>query len=110
VVAVVERQPRLLLFGLFFPLLRLLDAAIGLYAVPVAWLSASSGRWKSPARRAVPAAPASGQPARRPVPPGSQRAAQVAAKASGQDVPAVYGGRERGRPPAFAGERPHASA
>jgi cellulose synthase/poly-beta-1,6-N-acetylglucosamine synthase-like glycosyltransferase len=110
VVAVVERQPRLLLFGLFFPLLRLLDAAIGLYAVPVAWLSASSGRWKSPARRAVPPASASGQPARRPLRPGGQRAGQVTAKASGQDVPAISGGRERGRSPAFAGERPHASA
>jgi poly-beta-1,6-N-acetyl-D-glucosamine synthase len=58
VVAVLERRPRLLLFGLFFPVLRLLDAAIGLYAVPAAWLGGSSGRWTSPARRAVPASPA----------------------------------------------------
>ena len=58
VVAVVERRPRLLLLGVFFPLVRLLDAAIGLYSVPAAWLGASSGRWTSPARRAVPATPA----------------------------------------------------
>jgi poly-beta-1,6-N-acetyl-D-glucosamine synthase len=52
-VAVLERQPRLLLLGVFFPFLRMLDAAIGLYAIPAAWLSRSSGRWKSPARRPV---------------------------------------------------------
>ena len=57
-VAILERQPRLLLLGVFFPFLRMLDACIGLYAIPAAWLSRSSGRWKSPARRAVgPAAP-----------------------------------------------------
>ena len=52
-VAVLERQPRLLLLGVFFPFMRMLDAGIGLYAIPAAWLSRSSGRWKSPARRAV---------------------------------------------------------
>jgi hypothetical protein len=52
-VAILERQPRLLLLGLFFPFMRMLDAGIGLYAIPAAWLSRSSGRWKSPARRAV---------------------------------------------------------
>jgi poly-beta-1,6-N-acetyl-D-glucosamine synthase len=51
-VALIERRPRLLLFGVFFPILRIVDAAIALYSVPVAWLSRSSGRWKSPARRA----------------------------------------------------------
>ena len=35
-VAVIDRQPRLLLFGVFFPLMRLVDAAIGLSAVPAA--------------------------------------------------------------------------
>jgi poly-beta-1,6-N-acetyl-D-glucosamine synthase len=52
-VAILERQPRLLLLGVFFPFMRMLDAAIGLYAIPAAWLSRSSGRWQSPARRAV---------------------------------------------------------
>jgi poly-beta-1,6-N-acetyl-D-glucosamine synthase len=51
-VALIERRPRLLLVGVFFPVLRIVDAAIALYSVPVAWLSRSSGRWKSPARRA----------------------------------------------------------
>jgi len=55
-VALIERRPRLLLLGVFFPLLRIVDAMIALYSVPVAWLSRSSGRWKSPARRA-PASP-----------------------------------------------------
>jgi poly-beta-1,6-N-acetyl-D-glucosamine synthase len=50
VVAVLERRPRLLLCGFFFPALRLVDAAIGIYAIPLAWLSRSNGRWKSPAR------------------------------------------------------------
>jgi poly-beta-1,6-N-acetyl-D-glucosamine synthase len=55
-VALIERRPRLLLLGVFFPVLRIVDAMIALYSVPVAWLSRSSGRWKSPARRA-PASP-----------------------------------------------------
>jgi hypothetical protein len=67
-VAVLERQPRLLLLAVFFPFMRILDAAISLYSVPAAWLSVSNGRWKSPARRAVGRAstaplPAAGLPA-----------------------------------------------
>jgi len=50
VVALLERRPRLLLYGFFFPLMRLVDAAIGIYAIPMAWLSRSNGRWKSPTR------------------------------------------------------------
>jgi poly-beta-1,6-N-acetyl-D-glucosamine synthase len=57
-VAAAERQPRLLAVGVFFPFMRMLDAAISLYAVPVAWFSVSSGRWTSPARRALGGAPA----------------------------------------------------
>ena len=60
-VALIERRPRLLLLGLFFPFLRVVDATIALYSVPVAWLSRSSGRWKSPARRAT-ASPLPGKP------------------------------------------------
>jgi hypothetical protein len=52
-VAGLERQPRLLLLAVFFPFMRMLDAAISLYSVPAAWLSVSNGRWKSPARRPV---------------------------------------------------------
>ncbi len=49
-VSVVERRPRLLLCIFFFPVMRVLDAGIGLYAIPQAWLGNSSGKWKSPAR------------------------------------------------------------
>ncbi|MGH3575264.1 MAG: glycosyltransferase family 2 protein, partial [Pseudonocardiaceae bacterium] len=52
VVALIERRLRFLLLWIFFPLLRVLDAAIALYVFPRAWLS-STGRWTSPARRAV---------------------------------------------------------
>jgi poly-beta-1,6-N-acetyl-D-glucosamine synthase len=49
--AIVERRPRLLLYGLLFPVLRVVDAAVGISAIPMAWLARSTGRWKSPARR-----------------------------------------------------------
>ena len=61
-VAVLERQPRLLLLAVFFPFMRMLDAAISLYSVPAAWLSVSNGRWKSPARRPVSSAAAAALP------------------------------------------------
>ena len=38
-VAGMERRPRLLLAAPFLPLMRMLDAAIGLYAIPSAWLA-----------------------------------------------------------------------
>lgn len=68
IAVVLERQPRLLLLAVFFPFMRMLDAAISLYSVPAAWLSVSNGRWKSPARRPVGGAttaslPAAGVPA-----------------------------------------------
>ena len=63
-VAMLERQPRLLLLGVFFPFMRMLDAGIALYAVPAAWLALSSGRWKSPARRPSWASAGRGGPAR----------------------------------------------
>jgi hypothetical protein len=49
-VALLDRRPRLLACGFFFPVLRMVDAAIGIYAIPMAWLSRSNGRWKSPTR------------------------------------------------------------
>jgi cellulose synthase/poly-beta-1,6-N-acetylglucosamine synthase-like glycosyltransferase len=55
-VTAMERRPRLLLAAPFLPLMRLLDAAIGLYAIPQAWLAKSNGRWTSPARHEAPAA------------------------------------------------------
>jgi hypothetical protein len=68
-VAVLDRRPRLLLLGFFFPLLRIVDSMIGLTAIPAGWLVRSNGVWKSPARRAIDGpqerpAPADGQPGR----------------------------------------------
>jgi cellulose synthase/poly-beta-1,6-N-acetylglucosamine synthase-like glycosyltransferase len=56
-VALIERKLRFLALWIFFPLLRVLDAAVALYVFPKAWLS-STGRWTSPARRAVTERPA----------------------------------------------------
>lgn len=56
VASVLERQPRLLLFGCFFLLLRVVDAAVSIYTVPAAWLTRSTGRWQSPTRRETSAA------------------------------------------------------
>ena len=50
-VAIVERRPRYLLYGLFFVFMRSIDAAIALYTLPRAWREKSTGRWVSPARR-----------------------------------------------------------
>jgi poly-beta-1,6-N-acetyl-D-glucosamine synthase len=52
-VAWLDRRARLLFLGLFFPVLRVIDAAIALSAVPAGWLVRSNGIWQSPARRAV---------------------------------------------------------
>lgn len=49
--AVLLRRPAFLLFGLLFPLMRILDAAICLRQLPEAWRSTSTGVWKSPNRR-----------------------------------------------------------
>ncbi|MGH3771678.1 MAG: glycosyltransferase family 2 protein [Pseudonocardiaceae bacterium] len=51
-VALIERKLRFLALWVFFPFLRVLDAAIALSVFPRAWLS-STGRWTSPARRIV---------------------------------------------------------
>jgi poly-beta-1,6-N-acetyl-D-glucosamine synthase len=58
-VALIERKLRFLALGVFFPFLRVLDAAVALYVFPRAWLS-SPGRWISPARRTVEMQPALG--------------------------------------------------
>jgi poly-beta-1,6-N-acetyl-D-glucosamine synthase len=58
-VALIERRLRFLALWVFFPFLRVLDAAIALSVFPRAWLS-STGRWTSPARRTVAARPALG--------------------------------------------------
>jgi len=75
-VTLLDRRPLLLLIAPFFPVLRLVDSAIGLTAIPFGWFSASTGQWKSPARRALPdteqpapavPAPAGQPPAAKPV-------------------------------------------
>lgn len=48
------RRPRYLLLGLGFPLMRILDAALCLRALPRAFVGRSSGAWVSPTRRANP--------------------------------------------------------
>jgi poly-beta-1,6-N-acetyl-D-glucosamine synthase len=53
VVAVLDRRARLLFLGLFFPFLRVVDAAIALSAVPAGWFARSNGTWTSPTRRAI---------------------------------------------------------
>ncbi len=67
-VAAIERRPRLLLSAVFFPFMRVLDSAIGLSAIPLAWLASSNGVWKSPARRGVPGPGRHREVAPRPVP------------------------------------------
>jgi len=59
-VAVLDRRARLLFYGLFFPVMRVIDAGIALSAVPAGWLTRSNGIWKSPPRRAIEAAPECG--------------------------------------------------
>jgi biofilm PGA synthesis N-glycosyltransferase PgaC len=83
VVAALERQPRLLLVGIFFPLLRILDAAISLSSVPAAWLQRSSGRWVSPARRALEATAAGPGSTGSPSEPGHPARVAEASHASG---------------------------
>ena len=87
--AAAERQPRLLLFAPFYPVMRLVDAAIGLSAIPVAWLTRTNGRWRSPKRRSVSPATAPGQ---RSIPAGTGRSGTAVVQAAH----------------AFAGEGAHA--
>ncbi len=48
----VLRRPRYLLLGFGFPLMRIVDAALCLRVLPMAWRARSSGVWVSPTRRA----------------------------------------------------------
>ncbi len=50
--ACVLRRPRYLLLGIGFPLMRIVDAALCLRVLPMAWRARSSGVWVSPTRRA----------------------------------------------------------
>jgi poly-beta-1,6-N-acetyl-D-glucosamine synthase len=63
VAAVAMRRPSLLLYGLGFLPIRVIDATALLRTLPMAWRSRSSGLWTSPGRRPT---PASGPPPRPP--------------------------------------------
>jgi hypothetical protein len=63
VVALTERRPRLLLSAVFFPFLRVLDAAIGLQAIPRAWLVTSTRTTSSPTLTAGRPTPETGRAA-----------------------------------------------
>jgi biofilm PGA synthesis N-glycosyltransferase PgaC len=52
-VAAALRRPSLLVYGLGFLPIRLVDAVITLRTLPQAWRARSSGHWTSPTRRAV---------------------------------------------------------
>lgn len=51
VVALAMRRPTLLLYGMGFLFLRLVDATATLWTLPQAWFVSSSGHWASPSRR-----------------------------------------------------------
>ena len=113
-VAALERRPRLLLVGVFFPLMRVIDAAIALSAVPAGWLVRSDGTWRSPSRRSVQA------PQDRPAITGGQAGADGLAGVGGQAglgattglVRATGAGLQRlesSNSSGFAPERGHAS-
>jgi cellulose synthase/poly-beta-1,6-N-acetylglucosamine synthase-like glycosyltransferase len=51
--AAVTRRPRYLLLGVFFPFIRMLDAALCLRALGEALRRRTDGRWESPTRRNV---------------------------------------------------------
>lgn len=55
VVAIWMRRPSLLVYGLGFLFIRLIDATAALWTLQQTWRIKSTGRWSSPRRRTVPA-------------------------------------------------------
>jgi cellulose synthase/poly-beta-1,6-N-acetylglucosamine synthase-like glycosyltransferase len=51
IVAILKRKPAMLIYGLFFFVLRYLDSIVFLWSLPLSFLMKSSGRWVSPARQ-----------------------------------------------------------
>jgi len=49
-VVLTDRKPMLLIYGLFFFPLRIIDSFLYLYTLPLAFFVTSTGSWKSPAR------------------------------------------------------------
>jgi cellulose synthase/poly-beta-1,6-N-acetylglucosamine synthase-like glycosyltransferase len=108
IVAILERQPRMLLFAAFFPVMRVIDAALGLWAIPLTFLSRSTGRWKSPARQesVIPAAPVE------PLPPSLASTQPVPVIPADEPFPAPAWPAESNRyaeGPLYVGDGPHAS-
>jgi poly-beta-1,6-N-acetyl-D-glucosamine synthase len=56
-VAIAERRPSMLVYGLTFPAIRLLDALLFLHAFGRSFFAISDGRWTSPARQSGNATP-----------------------------------------------------
>jgi biofilm PGA synthesis N-glycosyltransferase PgaC len=79
VTALALRRPSMLLYGVGFLGLRLIDAVAALLAIPLAWRTRSNGRWTSPTRRPVTAGTAragpgsAGQPPAATASPAAQR-------------------------------------
>jgi poly-beta-1,6-N-acetyl-D-glucosamine synthase len=101
-VAVLDRRARLLFFGLFFPVLRVIDAAIALSAVPAGWFVRSNGIWQSPTRRALEPTPVRASIATETL----QRSLAVIDLESATTAP---GHREAPASPDYLRERGHAS-
>jgi biofilm PGA synthesis N-glycosyltransferase PgaC len=53
VVAIIECRPSMLVYGVVFPIIRLLDAALFLRALFKSFSTKSDGRWVSPERYAA---------------------------------------------------------
>ena len=83
--AIWTRRPSLLVYGLGFLPIRLIDATATLRTLPQAWSAQSNGQWKSPARRAI-AAPADGAAAATP-PAGPAGASHATATALRERTP-----------------------
>lgn len=71
--AIAFRRPSLLIYGVGFLVLRLVDAAAALVTLPQAWFVRSSGSWISPARRPSLPDRASGQIGAPPAPTADDR-------------------------------------
>ena len=52
IVTIIEKKPVLLIYGLFFFILRYIEALVYLLAIPIAFTTKSIGQWVSPMRRA----------------------------------------------------------
>jgi len=105
--AIGMRRPSLLLYGVGFLFVRLLDAAVMLWTLPKAWWTRSSGLWTSPGRRPAAAdlvpAPRAAPPARRPA-PGATPAAPAPTPAAPIPAPRAGHPARAAMPPGAPGD------